>query len=158
MQTEIINNDTVLKTNEPPVLPAPHFDENEIAAAQPVQPFADIRFRRSKNMLRQVTARRGSLIAIIILALTVSLSLAAAFNNWSDLASAKEETAESINEPATPETESAPATVSGKQDAARTGRRRARSNRLRLQTRPTFQFYTADDDGKPKARLVTVIH
>src|SRR5262249_20680421 len=156
MQTKIKGNDRIDQFDPPPVPPPAHFDEREIARAKQVQPLAGIR-------KQPFAGQRRSVMALIVVGLATSVALADAFINLSPAWPA--ERVDNVESPsqalAPPATEEVSSTYQQPEaDSVRTSRRRSRSSR-RWEwqwERPAFGLDDTNDDGKPKARLVDIIH
>lgn len=158
MQTGFKDNNNVSELGDPPIPPEPHFDENEIADARRVQPLNSIRFRRTRDGLRRFAGGRAALIALIIVGLTTSIALGAAFLNWQGaLPPAQAETADSIAQPIDEPASSRAAAQDGNEPAALIDRHPSHPKRsLRKVRPPLIQMEVVD--GNPKARLVGIIH
>jgi len=159
MQTEIKDNG-IRQIDDPPVPPPAHFNEHDMAQARPVQPLLRTRTRRLLNRGKRF-AGVAAVLPVILVAFSISFALATALMNWS----ASPPADKSDNEPVS---QSLAATGDEEMDSAdkstveigRPQKRRGHSSRHleRIRARPIFDSDDEDDNGRPRARLVSVIH
>ena len=155
MHTKTRNN--MQEIDSPPLPPAPVFNEEQMAAAQPVQPLPDRRWRRSTDIFPHIIGRRITAIAAIAASSVICVAIAAASVDWQAAPpSAEDNPAQSMSESIAPPTAPQPSTEATvkKQDH----KRRSLSSRRVRETLPPLEFDEGYDDPKPKARLVSVIH
>lgn len=145
----------------PPLPPAPVFSEEQMAAAQPVQPLPNRRWRKSTDIFQHIIVRRITAVAAMAAATVICVAIAAASVGWhATLPSAEEDSAQSISGSTAQQTEpeSFIGSVGKKTSSKKRGSfssRRAREVREML---PPPEFDEESDDPKPKARRVTIIH
>ena len=152
MQNEIKDNEKFTENDELPVLDTPHFDDEEIAQARPVQPLARISQSGTALMPRMV-----SLIAMIATGLFVTAALAIGFvNSNSPLRSASGDGAAPSEIATKAESASDQSKDLGEKNQTPTYQRRKSSFRRFERPRLLIRFGDGDE-RRPKARLVLVI-
>lgn len=153
MHTEIKNNTQEIAS--PPLPPAAVFDERRLAEAQPVQPLSNRQPRKLAARFQQIFGRRLTAVAPMIAGVIICAGIGAASVDLdSSPLPSKDDTAQSASEPLTPSITPPPSNGA----AVKNQKRRSFSNPQVRETLPPFEFNGGEDDRKPKARMVSVIH
>lgn len=154
MQSEIKDNEKFENKKGLPVLDTPHFNDEEIAQAQPVQPLAQLSQRRSQRRSRP---RAIIVVAMIVAGLVVTSAFALGFAGSNSLLQSTSDDGAasgqivSTEQPVTDDSQD----VSAKNETRADQRRKSSSRRFE---RPQLIIrFGAGDDRRPKARLVSVI-
>jgi hypothetical protein len=155
MHTETKNN--TQNNTRPPLPPAAVFDEQHLAEARPVQPLSERRSRKLADAFQHLAGRRLATIAPIIAAVVICVGIGAASVDLAPGAlSEKHDPAQAASESLVPSTAMTRSMESGVNRPAQ--KRRTLSSPQARETLPPLEFSEADDDRKPRARLVSVIH
>ena len=159
MQRELKDN-TNFETNAgPPLPPAAHFDLKRIEAAKPVEPLPDNRRLKMRSAAQRVFGGRVGLFAIVSLTVLIIVGIAASFTALRPAQQSAKDTSLSgentFAESATPE--SAPVSTERPQTRSRSEPSHRRNRRM-VREFETIDVLDGQPNGKPKARLVTVIH
>lgn len=137
----------------PPLPPAAVFDQQHLAEAKPVQP---LRGRQAANGFQRIVGRRLTGVATMVAGVLICVGIGAASVDWEPgLLSAKDEPAQSAVEAQAP-SNAAPSS-SGPVVRRPDQKRRVLSN-PRGREVPSSEMNEAEDDQKPRARMVSVIH
>ena len=155
MHTETKNNTQEIAS--PPVPPAAVFDEQHMADAKPVQPLRHRQSRKFAAGFQQIVAGRFTTIAAMISAVIICVGIGAASVDWnSGPPSSKDDTAQAASESPVPST--APPTRTASAVKRPDQKRRTVSNFQARETLPLVEFNEDEDNRKPRARMVSVIH
>jgi hypothetical protein len=141
----------------PPLPPAAVFDEQHMAAAQPVQLLTERPRRRATDALQRIFGRHVMAISIVITVIVIGVAGAtASIDLPSQVQSSKDDTAQSASESPAPSI--APPTSNGSVLKRQDHRRRNLPAPQLGRTLPPFELDEGNAEPKPKARIVTVIH
>lgn len=158
MHTKTKNNTQEIVS--PPLPPAPVFNEQQMAAAQPVQPLPNRRWRKSTDIFQHIIVRQITAVAAMAAAAVICVAIAAASVDWhSSLPLANDDPAPSMTESTAQST--APEPLMGSTGKRTVQKRRSLSSRRVREVRdmlPPPEWDEGYNDPKPRARLVTVIH
>lgn len=155
MHTETKSN--TQEIDSPPVPPAAVFDEQHMAEAQPVRPLPNRQSRKLAGGFQQIFRRRFTTIAPLVAGVIFCVGIGAASVDWdSGPLSSKDDTAQSASELPAPST--APPTANAAAAKRQDQKRRSFSNPQDRETLPPFESDEAEDNRKPRARLVSVVH
>ena len=155
MHTESKNNTPEFAS--PPLPPAAVFDEQHMAAAQPVRPLTERPWRKATDALQRIFGRHVMAISIVITVIVIGVAGAtASIDLPSQLLSAKDDTAQAASESPAPPI--APPTSNGSVLKRQDYRRRHLPAPQLGGTLPLLELDEGNDERKPKARMVTVIH
>lgn len=142
--------------DSPPLPPAAVFDDEHLAAAQPVQPLPGSRWRRTRDFSQIDAGRRITAIASSTAGIIIFAAAAAASIDWHPARQpATNNTAQSASGAIASPITLQPSEAATKKD---THKRRSFSNPRVRETFPPLEVDEGDDDQKAKPRLVTVIH
>ena len=154
-----MHTETKNKTQEilsPPLPPAAVFDEQHMAEAKPVQPLRDRPSRKLATGFQHIFGRRFTAIASMTAGMIFCVGIGAASVDWdSSLPSSKDDTTQFASESHAPLT--VPPTSNGTAVKRPDQKRRAISN-PRGREAPSFELNEGEDNQKPRARMVSVIH
>ena len=157
-----LKDNTNFETNiDPPVPPAPHFDLKRIEAAKPVEPLPNNRWLKMRRAAQRKFRGRLGLFAIVTATVLIMIAVAASFIDFrpapqaaNDTSLSKENTfAESAAPP-----EPGPVSTERPQTRFSRAEPRHRPNRKTVQAWEAINLTSPPSSGKPKARLVAVIH
>jgi len=155
MHTETKNN--VQEIVSPPLPPAAVFDEQHMAAAQPVQPLTERPWRKAADALQRIFGRHVMATAITSTVIVIGVAGAtASIDLTSQVQSSKDDTAQAASESLVPST--APPTSNESAFKRQRDRRRDQPAPQLRRALPLLEFDEGYDERKPKARMVTVIH
>ena len=169
MQTEIKN---IQEDISPPLPPAAVFDEQQVAAAKPVQPLpnpplANPGWRNSLDRWHSFLNQRVIAVATMFAGAAICAAVATAPVDWfSTLPPAQDEGAQTVSESRPQSGTPLPASgslIKKQIDAVREPREprpRVLSNRRVREMPPVLEFNNDEGDaaGKTRPRLVSVIH
>jgi len=161
MQFKAKNNR--IEYHDPPIPPPPHFDWIEVAAAQPVQPLSEIRWRRLKDLTRSIMRGHVSVVGAIFIAFVLSFGLTLGFMSWEYLSTpASAETTNTATQPATELTQNQKLLSDAEIGIARKIRAKHRSTARLRRVAPIMAFddeeEAADYYQRPRPRFVRIVH
>ena len=150
-------NNNMQEFDSPPLPPAAVFDDEHLAAAQPVQPLPKSRWRRPRDFSQIEAGRRITAIAASIAGIVICAAAATASIDWhSSSQPATDNSAQSAGAPIAPP--AAPQPSADPKVKRQSHRRRSFSNQQVRETLPPLEFDEGYDDQKRRPRLVSVIH
>ena len=156
-----LKDNTNFETNiDPPVPPAPHFDLKRIEAAKPVQPLPNNRWLKMRGAAQRKFRGRLGLFAIVTATVLIMIAVAAWFIDFRPAPQAANDTSlskENNFAESTPP-EAAPVSIERPQTRFSRAEPRHRTNSKTVQAWEAINLTSAPSNGKPKARLVAVIH
>lgn len=154
MHTETKNNTPEISS--PPLPPAAVFDEQHMAGAQPVQPLRHRQSRKLTAGFQTIFGRRLTTIAPMIAGMIICVGVGAASVDWGSGPLSSQEARLVATEPLVQST--APPTANEPAAKRQDQKRRSLSNPQARETRPPFESDEGEDNRKPRARLVSVVH
>lgn len=155
MHTETKNHTQEIAS--PPLPPAAVFDEQHMVDAQPVQPLRNRPLRKSAAGFQHIVGRRFTAIATMIAGMMICVGIGAASVDWNPGApSSKDATAQAASESLSPLT--VPPTSNDSLVKRPDQKRRSLSNPQARETLQPLRSDEREDNRKPRARLVSVVH
>ena len=139
-------------------LPTPHFDSASIEQAKPVEPLRRTRFAKISHRGLQF----GAAILVGLMFVVLEIATMARLNRQINAASAMQEISNPVaaNEATSNDEPAAEVSSVAPINTATLGAKELRRGRIRRQVQlpRAFEFDQPPLTGKPKARLVTVVH